>query len=105
MHIRAKEDRFNLDDRGIGIDTATYEGDKFKLLHVQNIEPILKSAHLQRQSDNNGWTDGKRFRKIATIPSLEIVKHPELMSGDAKVMRKYLMSDEGSKFRTVRGGI
>lgn len=80
------------------------EADKFRILHGQQIDGILEECHAYRKLDGNGFTDGRNMRKIASIPAIEFTKHPE-WAHDTKAMIKWLKSEEGRMYLTVRGGV
>jgi len=82
-----------------GLNKIEYDKDKIKLVHVQKIEPYLKQCYLEREyREVNKKSD---FRKIASIPDLEFIRHPEFMY-DSKALIKWLKSDEGKQFKTTR---
>jgi hypothetical protein len=82
---------------------AKFDGDKLKILQVEDTTDIQHNAYIDRQLDNNGFTDGRQFRKIATIPETVMAEHPEFKH-DRRALNLWLQN-EGAAFRTVRGGI
>lgn len=87
-----------------GLAKIEYEKDNFIFTHAQNITPSLEQAHLLREFGNNGWSTDKNYRRIATIPSIEFVRHPE-WAQDTEQIIKWLKSEDGKPYRTVKGGI
>lgn len=84
-----------------GLFQQEYKGDDFVFHHAERIDPILKSANLQREAGNNGWGKNKSMRKIATVPALEFYNNPDLVrEGTNKTWRKYL-NGEGRAYATV----
>lgn len=81
---------------------AKFEGDKIKVLHGEDTTPIQWQAHLDREFGNNGFTDGKQFRKIASIPETVMAEHPEFQY-DRHALNMWL-ENEGAAFRCVKGG-
>lgn len=86
------------------VESEAVGSDKFKLIHAQPIGDIMKHAYEYRKLDGNGFTDGKNMRKIASIPAIEFVKHPE-WAHDTKAMKKWLKSEEGRQYLTVTKGV
>lgn len=86
-----------------------YEGEKFKFLHTQNIDPILKEAQRLRQAENNGFSDDRNYRRVALIPELVWLAHPELLDEHGRInrneLKKFLNSPEGEGYKTVNRGI
>ena len=83
---------------------AKYEGEKFKIQHGELIQPIQEDAQIIKEHTDNGWTDERNFRQIASIPSLVFMQHPEFLHDDI-ALRRWLRSEEGSRYTTVRKGI
>ena len=83
---------------------AKYEGEKFKIQHGELIQPIEADVQDIREHTDNGWTDEKNFRQIASIPSLVFMEHPEFLHDDL-ALRRWLKTEEGRRYRTVRKGI
>lgn len=79
-------------------------GDSLEFSHIENITPAMERAAEVRKNSNNGWTEGKGFRHIASVPPSEFFKHPE-WAEDKDALIKWLKTDYGSLFRTVGGGL
>ena len=94
----------DVDHSGSAIIDMSFEGDKFIILHGQEIDSTLKSNHYEQMSDNNGWSKGRQFRKIGSIPDIVFSQHPEFLK-DPRLTVRWLKSDAGKPFRTVRKGI
>jgi len=91
-----------------GSPTGLYDiksnGEKLEFSHIEEITPVLERVADVRKNSDNGWTEGKGFRHIASIPACEFVRHPEL-AYDHKALIKWLKTEYGSLFRTVNGGL
>jgi len=84
-----------------GLFQHEMKGDNFVFHHAEKIDPMLQDAYKQREEANNGFTDTKSFRKIATVPALEFYNNPDLLKDNSnKTWRKYLMG-RGRDFATV----
>lgn len=81
---------------------ADIQGDNFVFVHGQNTLPVQQQAYADRMSDNNGFTDNRSMRKIASIPEIEFIRHPEWIH-DQKAMLKWLKG-EGRKYACVTKG-
>jgi len=79
------------------------EGDSFHTITAQHIDPILEEAYLHRQYAGDGFSKGRNMQKVATIPQIEFLLHPEL-AYDEKALIKFLKG-EGRKYCTVTKGI
>ena len=62
--------------------------DKLHLTHVRDIEPIFAKTAEARKLNNNGFSKGRNFRYLGTIPLMTLLNNPEL-ADDAK-LKKYL---------------
>jgi hypothetical protein len=82
--------------------SAEYVGDNFVFTHTQDTAPTMEQAQQERDWSNNGWTKDKTMRKIASIPEIELVRHPEFMH-DQKALLTWLKG-EGRKYTTVTKG-
>ncbi len=98
MIIKAPE------DSQTGLYRIDSDKDSLEFNHIQNITPVLERAKDVRKESDNGWTEGRGFRHIASIPTCEFVTHPELVY-DKKALIKWLKTEYGSMFKTVNGGI
>ena len=81
---------------------VSFDGDEFKFVHAQDIEPYLKIANEQRKINQNV----DNMRKIASIPTLmytQMVKEdPELESNPDKLIKKLKeLKEKGLDFTTV----
>ena len=81
----------------------SYDRDKFKYTHAQDIDPYLKVANEQRKSGQN---NSDNMRKIASIPSLLFTKmikeDPELIERPEKLIPKLKeLKEKGLDFTTV----
>lgn len=103
MSKRWKENKDNF------IADSKVEGDKFTIVHAQNIDPYLKAAHAERLGnfhDNQGYSHLGNMRKIGSIPDLiytKLIKEdPELASDPNKLVAKLKeMKEKGLDFTTV----
>jgi hypothetical protein len=82
--------------------SAEFVGDKFIFNHMQDTAPTMEQAQYERDLSNNGWTEDRSMRKIASIPEIELVKHPEFLH-DQKALLTWLKG-EGRKYATVTKG-
>ncbi len=80
---------------------AKFVGDKIKALYMQDTTDIQCQAYLDREHGNNGFTEGKHFRKIASIPETVMAEHPEFQH-DRHALNMWL-ENEGANYRCVRG--
>lgn len=99
-----RSNRIATDETGAALINSKVEGDKFVFTHAQNIDPILKEAGYYREHSDNGFSKSREFQKIATIPMLEYLRHPEFYDNDNAII-KWLKTDEGGMYRTTKGGI
>lgn len=74
-------------------------GDVTKFLHVQDVTPILEQAYKERMAVGNAHNYGREWEKVASIPGIVLVEHPEFYE-DQKALYKWLKSDEGRGYRT-----
>jgi hypothetical protein len=81
--------------------SAKVEDDNFHFVHTQNVEPILESCHEQRKENDPRQFNLNEWEKIATIPEIEYLKHPE-WNHDPEALTKWLKSDEGKQYRVSR---
>jgi len=80
-------------------------GSEFKITHVQPIADIVNEVQAFKSLDTrNGFSFDKSVRRIASIPAIEFVKHPE-WAHDQKALRKWLKSEEGRMYLTVEKGV
>lgn len=85
-----------------GLNDVAFKGDKVKFLQIENVTPIMKEAYQARMQGDNEHSFGKSFEKIATVPSIVFVEHPEFLQ-DNKALIKWLKNSnpEGGKcYRT-----
>ena len=97
MSNRWNKDNFLVD--------VSFQGDKFKFVHAQDIDPYLKVAYEQRKNEDQLLPFGN-MRKIASIPDLVFEKllkdNPELASNPDKIIPKLKeMKEKGLDFTTV----
>lgn len=90
-----------VDHSGSAIIDMSFQRDKYIILHGQQIDATMKSNYYKRLDSNNGWSKGRQFRHIGSIPDIIFSQHPEMLK-DARLMERYLKSDLGEPFRTVR---
>lgn len=83
--------------------SADFVGDNFVFNHMQDTAPTQLSCYQDRLHTDNGWTEDRSMRKIASIPEIELVKHPEFLH-DQKALLTWLKG-EGKKYTTVTKGI
>jgi hypothetical protein len=84
------------------LQSAEFIGDKFVFTHGQDTNPTMGAAQYERDWSDNGWTEDRSMRKIASIPEIELVKHPEFLH-DQKALLTWLKG-EGRKYATVTKG-
>lgn len=92
----------------------TYQGDQFKITHVERVPDGLLKANYENRKDKNSVksADGEYWH-LARIPTLTYIKwyrqYPELRDSDTKVAHNFLMKllkqPENEVFRTYAGGI
>jgi len=75
--------------------------------HVEDVEPVIEEVTEFRNNVDNGFSDGRQWRKIGSIP-LVVVEHVLRTRGinlmeDSPEARKEVKKilNEFSKFRTV----
>lgn len=68
------------------------KGDNLVFKHKQEVGSIMEVNRYYRIHSNNGWSPCRKFRKIATIPMIELLKNSEILK-DADGLRKFLKSD------------
>jgi hypothetical protein len=78
-------------------------GDNFIFNHMQDTAPTQEQVYLDRTYSDNGWTQDRTMRKIASIPEVEFLKHPEFLH-DQKAITTWLKG-EGKKYMTVTKGV
>ena len=68
---------------------------------VQNNIPILEQNFVEKMNLNNGWTEKKMFRKIASIPIVAMLKAAQdgYNLDDPKDLHRFL--DENPDYMTV----
>lgn len=54
-----------------------HKGNKVSFTHIGVIDEAEKAAYLSRMYSNNGFSDSKLYRKVATIPDWVFAVHPE----------------------------
>lgn len=87
---------------GTFIVDAHYEGDNIVIKQAQDTTPMQWSAYCDREWGNNGWTQAKGFRKIATIPESVLKEHPEFLD-DRRALNHWLQN-QGAPFSSVKKG-
>lgn len=97
-----KTDKLNMKSHGLtGVEN---KGDKTIFHHAQNVTPIMEQAHQLREADGNGWSKDRNYRHIGMIPETLFLSNPDWLK-DPSLMVKWLKTDEGKQFATVKGGI
>jgi len=81
-----------------GLLDVGYEKDKFIFRHVQNVDVIKRRVQRIKHGNEKGWSTGKEFKMIASVPELEFLKHPEWAT-DEKALYRWLNSDEGRDYK------
>jgi len=75
--------------------------------HEQDVEPLLAENHADRTSGNNGYSSGRTWRRIGSIPNI-LIEQAMLETGinvfdgspeASKLLRKLL--EDNYKLRTV----
>ena len=92
---------------------VTLEGSQIVCTHSEVVTPLLQQAYEERKDDQNGWTRGRHFRKIADLSPLAFLnlkqKYPEIDSVEPrerqKAWRRALRDPEFELFRTTHGGV
>lgn len=85
----------------IGVEN---KGDKKLFHHVQNVTPEMEFCHQMREAPGNGFSKGRQQRQIGHIPEMLFLEHPEWVK-DPRTLAKWLTTEEGKPFCTVKGGI
>ena len=75
------------------------DGDQVRFLHMEPVDELVK-ANLELRKETPKSHGHAKWRKIASIPELLLVQHPEWLR-DPKEMEKFLASSEGTPYRTV----
>jgi hypothetical protein len=57
-------------------DIANIVGSDGDIYHVQNVGRI--AAHCAEMQKTKGWSKDRSMKRMASIPLLELLKHPEL---------------------------
>jgi hypothetical protein len=81
---------------------AHYEGDNLVVKQAEYVAPAQWDAYCDREYGNNGWTEGKNFRKIATIPASILHEHPEFQY-DRRALNHWLQN-AGAPYSSVKKG-
>jgi hypothetical protein len=83
---------------------TTIDGDSYTHHHIQDTSAIQAGCHELRQETNNGFTQGRTMRKIASIPALEGVKLGNERPGffQSPEMMKEWLKREGEAYLTVK---
>ena len=77
-------------------------GDKTLFNHLERVDGIMEHAESMRNFSNNGWTKEKNMRKVASVPSVLFLKHPEIFQDKSgKLLRKFLQTEEGRPYACV----
>lgn len=90
----------------------SFDGDKFKISHVERVPDGLLRANYENRKDKNSVksADGELWH-MARIPLLTYIKwyrtYPELRDPETsdQFLRKLLKQPENEVFRTYAGGI
>jgi hypothetical protein len=75
--------------------------------HEQDVEPLLDENHADRTSGNNGYSQGRTWRRIGSIPNIFIDQHMRetginLLDGSPESQRELKkILQNNYKFRTV----
>ena len=79
-------------------------GDKFKftLVHDSNDIPVLQQNQIDRMNDNNGFSKGRLFRKIASIDATVVAwaRRQGYDMSDRRDVLKFL--EKYPQYKTVR---
>lgn len=92
---------------------VTFEGDKVKGMHVENVTAILRQNMEDRKDPNNGFSKGRMFRQIARLSNFAYYeikkKYPDIDLGDIlqkkAAWRKVRQDPQFSGYFCVSGGI
>ena len=83
----------------------SFSGNEYTHHHIQDTSLIQETCHELRQDSNNGFTDKKGFRKIATIAPLDAVRlqaeRPGFFSSP-EMIKEWLKTEDGERFLTVK---
>ena len=90
-----------------------FKGDEIIVTNTENLDPQMRHNYDLRNSEGNGFTADRQYRRIASIPNLTyfewIKAYPELVQGDKelreKTLKKLIKKPENAWVRTVDGGI
>ena len=91
------------------IDTlrgTTYKGDTYTHHHIQDTSAIQEACNEERIYSDNGWTEDRSMRKIASIPALDAVRLGNERPGffSSPEMINEWLKKEGEKYLTVKRG-
>jgi hypothetical protein len=91
--IRDAEGVWVADDGHRVSDIADIVGTDGEVYHIQNVGRI--AAHCAEMQKSPGWSKTRTMKRLASIPLLEFLKHPEISELDtnekvAAYVRKYL---------------
>jgi hypothetical protein len=85
-----------------GLQNIIDRGDKRIFQHLENVTPMMKTAQEMREHSNNGWTEKKSMRHIASLPNMIVLKYPELLQDQTgALLRKFLQTEEGMRYACV----
>lgn len=94
---------------GNGLRSYEEKGDKFTMVHFEDIAPLAQHCKELRKSPDKGFSKKRGFQLIAKIPVIALTEQKDLVNPDgsmnSKALRKYLNSPAGEMFKTVEGGI
>ncbi len=85
--------------------TSFIKDGKYIHHHAQDTSLIQEACNNERQAGNNGFTDDRGFRKIASISPLDAVRLQAERPGffnSPEMIKEWLKSEEGERFLTVK---
>ena len=86
-----------------GLQRIIDKGDQRIFQHLEDVTPMMKTAQAVREHSNNGWTEKKSMRHIASLPSTIVLKYPEMLQDrTGTLLRKFLQTEEGMRYACVR---
>lgn len=93
-----------LDELLLELPNVYADGENLVFEHFYNTAAAERQAYLQRQFSDNGFTQDRSMRLVATIDEADFTRlcleRPELLR-DKNALLRYVQSDEGAKYRTV----
>ena len=85
------------------LQSVELDGDNMLFNHVFDYTDEMKTAQKFRKNNDGNWSDDREMRLIGHIPAgavqILMKTKPEVLK-DAKLLKKWIYSEEGQAFRT-----